>query len=201
MVSTVSEMFRRRFGGKKSILPSGYTQLNYIENQRGKTSRFFVSQSVDFRVAFEFAPNLLSISGTYSCMFGANSNFQAAFQPTGKAYIGNAASSAVFFATDVKALVECDITKNASTANYYVDGVDTGIRRASSASTWCFFAATTTGQFPAGGKMYSFKMWNNNDELIMNLIPCKDTNNVCGMYDIVNNVFYSSTSSDPFTGA
>lgn len=199
MASTVTELLRRRFGGKKGILPSGYTQLNYIENQSGKNSCFSVSQSLGFRVAFEFAPNLQSM-GIYSCMFGANRNFQAAFQSTGKAYMGNAASNGVFFIDGVKAAVECGISTTSTSSYYYVDNADTGLRRGSTATTWYFFAATETGQFPARGKMYSFKMWNSNNELIMNLIPCKDPNNICGMYDIVNNVFYSSTTSDPFIG-
>lgn len=41
------------------------------------------------------------------------------------------------------------------------------------------------------GNMYRFEMWDENDNLIMRLIPAKnlDTGS-CGMYDIINNKFY-----------
>lgn len=41
------------------------------------------------------------------------------------------------------------------------------------------------------GNLYRFEMWDENDNLIMRLIPAKnlDTNS-CGLYDIVNNKFY-----------
>lgn len=34
---------------------------------------------------------------------------------------------------------------------------------------------------------------------VAHFIPCKDPNNVVGMYDIINNVFKSSGTSTPFT--
>lgn len=182
------------------LLPPGYTHLNYIENDVGKGARFSISQSLGFRVEFEFAPNLQSVVSGYSCMFGLNGNFQAAYRANGKADIGNATSSGVFFGDGVKAKVQCQITNTHSTTYYHVNGVNTGLARASSASTWVFFAGTTAGVYAARGKMYSFKMWNLDDTLLMNLLPCRNPSNVCGMYDIVNNIFYGSTSNDQFIG-
>lgn len=192
-----SMMMAGRGGG---VLPPGYTQLNYIENDAGKAACFSISQSLGFRVEFEFAPNFRSMNGGYACMFGQNGHFQAAYQNNGKAYIGNAASSGVFFGDGVKANVQCQITNTHTTSYYHVNDVDTGLARASSASTWVFFAATTNGNYPARGKMYSFKMWGLDDTLLMHLLPCRNPSNVCGMYDIVNNIFYGSTSNDQFIG-
>lgn len=43
------------------------------------------------------------------------------------------------------------------------------------------------------------KLWDNGT-LVRNLIPCKNSSNVLGMYDTVNDVFYENEGSGTFTG-
>ena len=198
MASTAVELLRRRFGGKKGILPQGYTQLNYIENTGNAC--IFITKTMPFKIELEFAPDLDFIISGYGCMFGFDSNFQAAFAGNGKANIGNAISSATFFSDNVRTNVKCYLSSVKTQTYYYVNDSDTGLTRASTTTSWVLFAATSSGSHPARGKMYSFKMWNDNNELIMNLIPCIDPNNIYGMYDVINDVFYSSNTSTPFIG-
>ena len=47
------------------------------------------------------------------------------------------------------------------------------------------------------GKVYYCKVWENG-VLIRDMIPCKNPSNVVGMYDTVNDVFYSNAGSDSF---
>lgn len=57
--------------------------------------------------------------------------------------------------------------------------------------------------YGATGNLYRFEMWDENDNLIMRLIPAKnlDTGS-CGLYDIVNNKFYyNKRSMASFGGA
>lgn len=52
-------------------------------------------------------------------------------------------------------------------------------------------------------KCYSFKAWDDNDNLIRNLVPCyRKSDYKPGMYDLVNNVFYvnQGTSEDFILG-
>ena len=49
----------------------------------------------------------------------------------------------------------------------------------------------------ASGYLYYFRLWVEGT-LVRDLIPCKDTNNVVGMYDIVNHVFYTSPNGAAF---
>ena len=57
-----------------------------------------------------------------------------------------------------------------------------------------------TGENFLYGKMYSFQMYDNGT-LIRDLVPCKrDSDNKYGAYDIVNNVFYTSTNGVNFIG-
>lgn len=179
-----------------SVLPEGYTQLNYIENTNNAS--FLIRQSVPFRYETEFAPDLTNVSGQYACIFGTNSSYQAAFVSNGKAHIGNATSANIFYANGVKAKVSGQVTSSSSTTTYIVDGVDTGLRRSSTTVVWYFFSGGNS--YEARGKMYGFKMWDTNDELVHHFIPCKDPNDVCGMYDIIGETFYSSLTSHPFIG-
>ena len=58
----------------------------------------------------------------------------------------------------------------------------------------------TAGGFSANklkGKVYYCKVWENG-VLIRDMIPCKNPSNVVGMYDTVNDVFYSNAGTDSF---
>ena len=49
------------------------------------------------------------------------------------------------------------------------------------------------------GKIYSLKIYGNNNELIRNYVPCiRDVDNVAGLYDLVNNVFYTNAGTGTF---
>lgn len=58
---------------------------------------------------------------------------------------------------------------------------------------------TSTGtQIVAGMRLYSFKMWDNN-VLVRNFIPCyRKSDNVIGLYDLVNGTFYTNAGSGTF---
>ena len=87
--------------------------------------------------------------------------------------------------------------------NYEVSNYDGSLIRKLSAATsenidteWnCYlFTVNDKGKpysYGTYGNLYRFEMWDENDNLIMRLIPAKnlDTNS-CGLYDIVNNKFY-----------
>lgn len=48
-------------------------------------------------------------------------------------------------------------------------------------------------------KLYSFSIYDN-DVLVRDLVPCKSPNGVIGLYDTVNDVFYSNSGTGDFTG-
>ena len=60
----------------------------------------------------------------------------------------------------------------------------------------------TPYQYGTRGQLYRFEMWDENDNLIMRLIPAKNLEtNYCGLYDIVNNKFYyNQTPTTSFSG-
>jgi hypothetical protein len=66
------------------------------------------------------------------------------------------------------------------------------------ASLFCSFSDTNnTPQRYCNGTLYYFKLFVEGT-LVRDLIPCKNSNNVVGMYDVVNNVFYTSPNGNAF---
>ena len=50
---------------------------------------------------------------------------------------------------------------------------------------------------PGNMRLYAFKIWKNNTTLVRDMYPCyRKSDNVNGMYDIINNVFYSNEVTD-----
>ena len=65
-------------------------------------------------------------------------------------------------------------------------------------SLFCAFSNTNNTAYRfVNADLYYFKLFVNGT-LVRDLIPCKNSNNVVGMYDVVNNVFYTSPNGNAF---
>jgi hypothetical protein len=63
---------------------------------------------------------------------------------------------------------------------------------------FCGFSDTNNSpQRYCNAQLYYFKLFVEGT-LVRDLIPCKDSNNVVGMYDVVNNTFYTSPNGAAF---
>ncbi|MBR6838229.1 MAG: hypothetical protein IKM94_01535, partial [Alphaproteobacteria bacterium] len=184
-------------------LPSGYTELEYIEStgtQYIKTS--LTTNDGDISVQAIYEPASFLVSGNYAVIFGVETQFQAGYDSTGHAYIGNAASTGVFFALNTKATINAVLSNSSSRGTYFVNGADTGLKRQLDADKEVWLFAANNSDSPthqARGKMYKFVAIRNNT-IIMNLVPAKRTSDgVLGMYDTVNNRFYTKQGTGDFT--
>lgn len=65
-------------------------------------------------------------------------------------------------------------------------------------SLFCYFSndSNSPARF-AEADLYYFKLWLNGT-LIRDMVPCKDSNDVVGLYDLVNDVFYTSPNGAAF---
>ena len=65
-------------------------------------------------------------------------------------------------------------------------------------SLFCGFSNTSNSpQRNANAALYYFKLFVNGD-LVRDMVPCKNSNNVVGMYDLVNDTFYTSPNGAAF---
>ncbi|MBP9999510.1 MAG: hypothetical protein KBT14_02305 [Proteobacteria bacterium] len=183
-----------------ATLPAGYTELEYIEStgtQYIKTS--LKASDGDVTVVAKWTPTNFDNLSQYACVFGANSNFQAGYNSSGTANIGNASSSGRFFYLDTPVNIMAVLSTDASRGTYYVGGTDTGLKRASSVSFTYIFAAYNSGSvsYYATGKLYKFYAIRSNAK-IMNLVPAQNSSGVVGMYDTVTNTFFTNSGTGEF---
>jgi len=190
-----------------AALPAGYIELEYIES----TGTQYITTSLttndgDISVQAVYEPASFSVSEDYAVIFGVNLNFQAGYNSTGHAYIGNAASRGALFSLNTKATINAVLSTVSSRGTYFVNGADTGLKRQLDASSavW-LFAANSSGypRFYARGKMYKFVAIRN-DSTIMNLVPARrDSDGVLGMYDLADSnpstAFHTNQGSGTFT--
>lgn len=57
----------------------------------------------------------------------------------------------------------------------------------------------STGQYPMTGRVYSFKIYDNG-ALVRDFVPAKDASGAVGLYDLVNDKFYTNSGSGVFNG-
>lgn len=63
----------------------------------------------------------------------------------------------------------------------------------------CLFACNNNGTLTYGSvSIYSCRIYDNGT-LVRDFVPCKNANGVAGLYDLVNNVFYTNAGSGTFT--
>lgn len=180
-------------------LPSGYREVEYIESNGNQYIDTGFKPNQNSRVVFDFFP--VSIGQTH--LFGSRSSNSSSDYfltlCTGGYYRDDYASSKTV--TNIAPSDRIIIDKNKNVVSF-------------GSQTYTHSAATFTGAYPialfasnTGGnisymtsiRLYSCKIYNDG-VLVRDFIPCKNSSDVYGLYDIVNNQFYSSATSTLFTG-
>lgn len=200
--------------GGGGILPSGYTQLNYIEftgTQYINTGIIPVNTD-DFSITLQASNNTLTTQwlfgerdanakGTYALIFFKQSTSNMQFRLTG---------------ADIRPSSWYDLAAKVYTiesiqVNYkwlYIDGVEAAgspMRNDATPSVPIHLGNAKLGNSMARDsghfKCYAFTLENNNGELRWNGIPCLDNNNVPCMYDTVSQTpFYNIGTGDLLYG-
>ncbi|MBP9999512.1 MAG: hypothetical protein KBT14_02315 [Proteobacteria bacterium] len=181
-------------------LPDGYTELEYIESTGTQyISSFLNTSGGDVTIVTKFVPTRFDNLDDYACVFGVDSNFQAGYRKNGTAYIGNAASSNSFFSLNTPVIITGVLSSNLERGTYYVNGLNTGLKRTVSGYNAYIFAANrqNVANHFATGKMYKFSATKNNEE-IMNLIPAQNSSGIVGMFDTVTNTFFTNSGTGEF---
>ena len=197
---------RRRYMGevKESILPPGYTLLDYIENNSAAYINLNIKTSPSHRYEFEIYSN----TGNNSAIFGSGGTDVANYMlwsvrfpsdgikfylPTSNYYLSSRDDKFHKFIVDFpNSFVQFDneeqisIYNTSSTILFYSEFL---------------FAYSRVGNVDAGyrllGGCKSYKVFDNNVP-ICDLIPCMSADNIVGMYDIVREQFFGPATSDVF---
>ena len=181
-------------------LPSGYRKLEYIQSSGTQYIDTGFKPNQDTRVVTKISFNVLT-SGTSSYAFGAaNSGSSGLFEiSTGNNLIrlgyGGTAVTQTFPSTKPFTI---DFNKNVVTIN----GAAYTLTAATFTGTYSMYICDTNRgkayrAIPAV-TVYSFQIYDNGT-LVRDFIPCKNASGVVGMWDDVNNTFYSNAGSGTFT--
>lgn len=206
--------------GTPSRLPSGYTEVEYIQNY----STTSVSTTNLAYLDTNFTPNQntrtvadmkVDKATTHPRIFGSGAWDKLGYTVTCENTVG--ASNGYFYYKFGQANAwqttnyHSDLNRHTFELNtngkFIIDNTE-----AATLPTTTFTASTTmvifTSKMSGGtainlneaiyGKMYSFKVYDNGT-LVRDLVPCvRDSDNIAGAYDLVNDTFYGSGNNNRF---
>lgn len=179
-------------------LPSGYKRLEYIQSSGAQYIDTGIIGSYDTRVTADF--EILSIGSGTVFVFGSQANNDVRFclgitsasvfrSDYGTEYISGPSA-----ATGTK--YKADKNRNVCTING--TAINSNVQTFTGTTNIYLFARSYSSLSYASLKMYGCKIYSN-DVLVRDFIPCKNASGVVGMWDDVNNTFYSNAGSGTFT--
>jgi hypothetical protein len=196
-----------------SILPSGYTQVDYIESSGTQyiDSGILPSENIGFEI--DFTPHNDMNKTTAKTIFGSRTTWKSnGYQLTtytegslngGHFLFGtNNTASLIRHSAYMQKDVRCQISflngvfKSANGNETNIQGTFSNVNK----NIYLFGCIENANPFELSTTtLYKLKFYDNN-VLIRDFIPCyRNSDNVVGMYDIVNNVFYTNQGTGAFT--
>lgn len=198
---------RRVCGGKKGLLPAGYTQLEYIENPSTAyidtgivyNEGDYPTIDIEFLLTEANKTHCSAVTGMYRNSGGTKHLAIEVFKQNVYLTLNKNDS----FADVPYDGSKCHVVLNANNGSFINEQLmDFGYYALSVTSYSIPLFTRKPGTAPLNlevfkGKVYRAKYYRNG-EIIRDFIPCKNPQNVVGMYDIANDVFYQSASSTAF---
>lgn len=188
-------------GPEKVDLPSGYTQLEYIQSSGTQRINTNYNPTQNTRVLTKAYFNAIS-SSTTSYFFGAATSSKNASYECGSAnskigIVHNTTESQFTFPSTNPFTI--DYNKNVIYFNGSQVGTFSSSTFTSSHTLYIFDTNRNNAAYrPISAiTLYSFKIYTN-DVLQRDYVPCRNQLNEIGLYDVVNNIFYGNAGSGAF---
>ena len=194
----------------QSGLPLGYTLLDYIESTGTQYIDTGVYVATGYKVRVKaYATSLPTTSAFFGCtstaissdankgiyrIFGSSIN-RCAWGNGSGTVVGNLIGN-----DSINTWYDMVCDNGAWTINDALFATCPESSFASEYSMW-LFARNTAGTvgLPSSCRISVCQIWDNNGQMIRNLVPCKNASNVIGVYDLVNGVFYQNAGTGTFT--
>jgi len=195
-------------GNTEEILPRGYTRVEYLESTGTQYidigRKMYNNSELELCFSFDEMQQNCSIFGSRAS--AAVNNFaisSSTGDPISLDFGNYLTSRASYKKTVINTKYICTISKSLRAV---YDGNRTLLARNTNlistdnvtpSNARIFDTAGGYSQNKLKGKVYYCKIWENG-VLVRNMIPCKNPSNVVGMYDTVNDVFYSNAGTGTF---
>ncbi len=196
--------------GPDKDVPKGYTKLQYISSTNNGNQyidlgiKLYDVLNKDYDIAIKFIIDTTNTEGQatiFNCQDPNNSPWPGTYirknnsgsNITGR-YIGGSAKDNTIgqLGNIIELPVQTAPNKNVTNLNNNNSTHQYG------AGLFCSFSDTNnTPQRYCNGTIYYFKLFVEGT-LVRDMVPCKNPNDVVGMYDVVNRVFYSSPNGAAF---
>jgi len=187
------------------IIPLEYQQVEYIQS----TGTQWIDTGVlaSENNSFEVKAQLLHTNENSQTIWGGRNSSSSPIQGNQLSCVKNAGQYQFCYGNSVSLVKEWDTSIHTFYANknkLYIDGnleCTATSNVITEENSVCLFATNTGGTVGfAGGslKMFYCKIWNN-ETLIRDFVPCfRTSDNVAGLFDKVNNVFYTNSGTGTF---
>lgn len=180
----LDEPLRKIGDGIPSRLPEGYTPLGYIETA-SDSFRSFITTDIPLNTIsyIEFEYKLLNTVSQHPMVFSSYTS-------------SSIQSVAPYICVDGGAngswIITPKINKSSQEKTKYM------ITNNNTSTNLLKIGGWYDNYWTAKGRYYYVKIYDKNNKLIRYFVPCKNSDNVVGMYDIVNNIFYKSAGTEEF---
>lgn len=186
-------------------LPSGYKRREYIQSSGTQyiDTGFKPNNNTKVVIAFELTEN----TGKHQIIFGARSSSSSGLYVLGftghrspAVWRSDFGSNQVTFSSNLTWSGNHNATKNGNICTLDAESVTNTASTFESTVNLLICAGNTGGNVDnyTKAKVYSCKIYDNGT-LARDFIPCKNASGLVGLWDDVNNTFYSNAGSGTFT--
>lgn len=180
-------------------LPSGYTQVEYIESSGTQYIDTGFKPNQDTRVVAK--AKYTSVSGSV-CLFGtryATNAERYEFFASSNSFRTSYNTIATAIGTANTNVIDIDKNKNVTSINGTIVSTYT-YAAFQCANNLYLFADNQNGTVSmfSSAVVYSFQIYDNNT-LVRDYVPCVNADGVAGLYDAVNGVFYGNAGTGSFS--
>lgn len=190
-----------------SRLPQGYQEVEYIESSGTQyIDTGYKPTGENMRLVMDY---MYTASPNGKSLFGAESSstfpitFYSKSATTADFYIGSTYNVVSYnITTDTRYKLDCHANNGAFTANLN-EVAKSETYSGSLLKTLNLFLFTNNGQQQQSMQLISARLYScqiyDNGTLVRDFVPCyRKADNVAGLYDLVNNVFYTNAGSGVF---
>ena len=184
-------------------LPAGYTELEYIESNGTQYIDSGVSIGANVWVDIDL---MWTSAFSYNMMLGAWSVLALSLRDTNVVCAASGGAETQNIGSTTAANVKYNIKLGAD-KGYTQNGTKYSLGASSNRATGrhiLIFAASNSENNPYAwgsygvGRIYSMRIYDGN-QMVRNFVPCKNPAGTLGLYDLVENKFYSNAGSGAFT--
>lgn len=184
------------------LLPEGYTQLEYIQstsqtyNTNYIDTNIYPTNNTSIEIVFEIIDSQLG----YGRMFGSSDLFRNEFTST--YYLNNYWNGVRYYNSNAITMNTQHTIKQDKNLLYFDNNLIQTFTSGTfeDANSLRLFSSTVGNRDSKNLRIYSCKIWED-EVLIREFIPCyRNVDNSIGLYDLVNNEFYSNQGNIKFLG-